>query len=162
MHYAYGAETNKRIAQLLSQFGFSENVYDKDGMTPLDFSERAKSKELQELIAMHKARNFDGTRIEPNPWTWQVWTHLQSERDTFKQLVAVSNHHRHHHLHRGCGSMNATTAAAASIGNYVQRQNHHHHHHHHSSSPRSSFSSTSRRGDEGTFDGIDHNGCNLH
>ena len=109
MHYAYGSETSKRIAQLLSQFGFSENVFDKDGMTPLDFSERAKSDELQELIAMHKSRSFvAGGAVEPNPWTWQVWTRIQSEKNTFKQLIAVSHQHHHHrgacvganHLHR--------------------------------------------------------------
>ena len=29
MHYAFGYEDNKRMLQLLSQFGFSENVFDK-------------------------------------------------------------------------------------------------------------------------------------
>jgi hypothetical protein len=97
-------EENKRIIQLLSQYGFSENVYDKDGMTPLDFQERVMSEELQELIEINKLKKFKTE--DPNPWTWKVWTRIQSEKDTLKQLISYSNpllmlqiNHGHSHNH---------------------------------------------------------------
>ncbi len=70
MHYASGSLENKRIVQLLSQFGFSDNVFDYLGQTPLDFQERKESTELQELIAMHRTKDFD--KEEPNPW-YIIW-----------------------------------------------------------------------------------------
>jgi hypothetical protein len=95
---------NKRCVTLLSQFGFSENVFDKDGQTPLDFQERIKSDEVQQLIDIHRKKTFNIT--EPNPWTWQVWTKIQQERDSLKQLIAFSNPfdhssrgHDHNHSH---------------------------------------------------------------
>lgn len=97
MHYANGYPDNKRIIQLLSQFGFSDNVFDKNGMTPLDFQERNTSQELQELMKMHKIRNF--AHKEPDPWTWQVWTKVQRERNTLKQLISVNHPHVHDHSH---------------------------------------------------------------
>lgn len=89
-HYASGMENNRRMVQLLSQCGLSDNVYDKDGQTPLDFQERAVSEELQEVIRINRDRLF-GKVAEPNPWTWKVWTRIQSEKDTLKQLISYSN-----------------------------------------------------------------------
>lgn len=66
MHYANGSKENKRMSQLLSQFGFSDNVFDYLGNTPLDFQERKESVELQDLINMHRLKNFNIE--EPNPW----------------------------------------------------------------------------------------------
>ena len=103
MHYASGYNDNRKMSQLLSQYGFSENVFDKDGMTPLDFQERIQSEELQELILNHKKRKFDCE--EPNPWSWRVWTRIQREKNTLKQIMSFSNsksnshHHGHSHNH---------------------------------------------------------------
>ncbi|CAF0712961.1 unnamed protein product [Brachionus calyciflorus] len=99
MHYASGYNDNRKMSQLLSQYGFSENVFDKDGMTPLDFQERIQSEELQELILNHKKRKFDCE--EPNPWSWRVWTRIQREKNTLKQIMSFSNSksHSHHHGH---------------------------------------------------------------
>lgn len=93
------------MSQLLSEYGFSENVFDKDGMTPLDFQERIQSEELQELISNHRNKKFNSE--EPNPWSWKVWTRIQRERNTLKQIISLSgskfngcyhgnSHHRHH------------------------------------------------------------------
>lgn len=126
-HYACGMDNNKPMVQLLSQFGFSDNVYDKDGMTPLDFQERLASEELQELIRLNRVRKF--TDDEPNPWTWKVWTKLQRDRDNLKTLIPFSNpllipnfpfhghSHNHSHLHRH------TTC-------HHSHPNHHQHHQH--------------------------------
>lgn len=100
MHYACGYNDNKKTSQLLSQYGFSDNVFDKDGMTPLDFQERINSEELQDLIKQHKLKDF--VCQEPNPWSWQVWTRIQREKDTLKQLISVSHPHlkfNHSHSH---------------------------------------------------------------
>lgn len=69
----------------------------KDGMTPLDFQERMNSKELQELLRIHKLKKFN--LKEPNPWTWQVWTKLQHEKDTLKQIISVNHPNLHGHGH---------------------------------------------------------------
>lgn len=101
MHYAYGYDDKKKMCQLLSEYGFSENVFDKDGMTPLDFQERIQSEELQELISNQRNKKFDCE--EPNPWSWKVWTRIQREKNTLKQLMSLPSsnlngcHHRHHH-----------------------------------------------------------------
>jgi hypothetical protein len=102
------------VVQLLSQYGFSDNVYDKDGQTPLDFQERVVSEELQEVIRINKLRLFESGVVEPNPWSWKVWTRIQSEKDTLKQLISYSNpivalnikrghshNHGHGHSHHG-------------------------------------------------------------
>lgn len=97
IHYANGYTDNKRITLLLSQFGFSDNVYDKDGMTPVDFQERNSSQELQDLMKIHKLKKFSVK--EPDPWSWKVWTKIQRERNTLKQLISVSHPHLHSHSH---------------------------------------------------------------
>ena len=67
-------------------------------MTPLDFQERNISQELQELIKIHRLKTFSCT--EPDPWTWQVWTKIQREKNTLKQLISVAHPHLHaHHSH---------------------------------------------------------------
>lgn len=101
MHYAFGYDDKKKLSQLLSEYGFSENVFDKDGKSPLDFQERIQSEELQELISNQKNKKFNCE--EPNPWSWKVWTRIQREKNTLKQLMSLSGsnlngcHHRHHH-----------------------------------------------------------------
>jgi len=85
LHYAYGTPDNKEINELLVEFGFSENVFDKDGKSPLDFQERIVADEVQELVQMHRLKNFNAK--EPDPWSWQVWTRLQKEREMNKQIV---------------------------------------------------------------------------
>ena len=113
-HYAMGMEKNEKMCQLLSQFGFSSNVFDKDGMTPLDFQERVLSKELQDLISIHRNQEFINNSVEePNPWSWSVWTRIQREKDGLKQLLPVNhsclhakainscqNHNDHGHSHQ--------------------------------------------------------------
>ncbi|RNA35635.1 serine threonine- phosphatase 6 regulatory ankyrin repeat subunit A-like, partial [Brachionus plicatilis] len=105
LHYACGYDDKKKMSQLLSEYGFSENVFDKDGMTPLDFQERIQSEELQELISNHRNKKFNSE--EPNPWSWKVWTRIQRERNTLKQIISLSgskfngcyhgnSQHRHH------------------------------------------------------------------
>jgi len=80
--------------------GFSTNVFDKDGNTPLDFQERNASKELQDLLSLHRKQSHEA---EPNPWTWQVWTSVQREKNDFRQLISTShpslNGHGHSHNH---------------------------------------------------------------
>jgi hypothetical protein len=72
----------------------------KDGMTPLDFQERMSSEELKELMKMHTIRKF--TIEEPNPWTWQVWTRIQREKDDRFRLISINQAHSHsHHHHHG-------------------------------------------------------------
>lgn len=66
-----------------------------DGMTPLDFQERFSSEELQELMKMHTLRKF--TTEEPNPWTWQVWTRIQREKDDRFRLISINQAHSHSH-----------------------------------------------------------------
>ncbi len=66
-----------------------------DGMTPLDFQERISSEELQELMKMHTLRKF--TTEEPNPWTWQVWTRIQREKDDRFRLISINQAHSHGH-----------------------------------------------------------------
>ena len=88
------------MIQLLSQYGLSDNVYDKDGQTPLDFQERAVSEELQEVIRINREKLF-GKVDEPNPWSWKVWTRIQSEKDTLKQLISYSNPFVAFNIHRG-------------------------------------------------------------
>jgi hypothetical protein len=66
-----------------------------DGMTPLDFQERISSEELQELMKMHTLRTF--TNEEPNPWTWQVWTRIQREKDDRFRLISINQAHSHGH-----------------------------------------------------------------
>ena len=103
LHYAYGMPNNKPIISLLLDYGFSENVFDKDGISPLDFQERQDSSELHELILLHKNKKLDV--IEPNPWTFQVWTRLQQEKDSNKQISLFNNKilnrncHSHGHSH---------------------------------------------------------------
>jgi hypothetical protein len=99
MHYACGFVDNTRMIQLLSQFGFSNNVFDKDGNTPLDFQERNSSKEVQELIQLHKKQDYK--RTEPNPWTWQVWTNIQREKNGLKQIISTKDLNCHGHSHIG-------------------------------------------------------------
>jgi ankyrin repeat protein len=101
LHYAYGMKNNKAIVDLLLDYGFSENVFDKDGMSPLDFYERKDSVELQELILLHVNKKFDV--IEPNPWSFHVWTRLQQEKDSSKQIMLFNNkiiNHSHGHSHQ--------------------------------------------------------------
>ena len=69
----------------------------KDGNTPLDFQERNASQEVQDLLEMHKKKEFKA--VEPNPWTWQVWTQVQREKNTLKQLISVSHPNLHGHGH---------------------------------------------------------------
>jgi ankyrin repeat protein len=101
LHYAHGMIDNKKITSLLLEYGFSENVFDKDGMSPLDFNERQESDELKELIILHKNKKLDV--IEPNPWSFNVWTRLQQEKDCSKQITLfntkIMNHHGHSHGH---------------------------------------------------------------
>ena len=103
MHYACGFVDNKRMIQLLSHFGFSLNVFDKDGNTPLDFQERAPSDEVQNLLILHKKQAYETE--EPNPWTWQVWTSVQREKNGLRQLISHThpNIHGHGHSHGGHG-----------------------------------------------------------
>lgn len=102
MHYACGFIDNKRMIQLLSHFGFSHNVFDKDGNTPLDFQERAPSEEVQDLIKLHKKQAYENP--EPNPWTWQVWTGVQREKNGLRQLISPSHPFLHGHGgHSNCG-----------------------------------------------------------
>lgn len=79
-------------------------------MGPLDFQERSCSKELKDLVQMHKLQEYDSQQ-EPNPWSWSVWTRIRREKDAFKQLISVSHPclhqiekatahgHSHDHLH---------------------------------------------------------------
>ena len=101
LHYAYGMINNKKVTSLLLEFGFSENVFDKDGMSPLDFNERQESEELKELILLHKNKKL--SIIEPNPWSFNVWTRIQQEKDSNKQITLfnskILNHHGHSHGH---------------------------------------------------------------
>lgn len=134
-HYASGIENNKRMVQLLSQYGLSDNVYDKDGQTPLDFQERVVSEELQELIRINREQLFDVA--EPNPWSWKVWTRIQSEKDTLKQLISYSNpfmamnvhqnlpfHYHHHHNHHH------QAFATPLVSSHTHSHSHHHAHSH--------------------------------
>ena len=103
MHYACGFTDNSRIIQLLSHFGFSNNVFDKDGNSPLDFEERNSSQQVKDLIELHRLQDYNSP--EPNPWTWQVWTNLQREKKGLKQLIPISslNAYGHGHSHSGHG-----------------------------------------------------------
>lgn len=101
MHYACGFVDNTRMIQLLSQFGFSKNVFDKDGNTPLDFQERNSCKEVQDLIELHKKQDY--RRAEPNPWTWHVWSNIQRERNGLKQIISMTQFNAHGHSHGGHG-----------------------------------------------------------
>ncbi len=102
MHYACGFVNNTRMIQLLSHFGFSTNVFDKDGNTPLDFQERNASQELQDLLSLHRKQSHES---EPNPWTWQVWTSVQREKNGLRQLISTSHPTLHGHAH-SCGGSN--------------------------------------------------------
>ncbi|CAF1184841.1 unnamed protein product [Didymodactylos carnosus] len=72
-HYACGLLFND-IQKLLSQFGASDFVTDKDGKSPLDFEVRRTSPEVQQLL-LSQLENSP----EPNPWTDDVWYRLQTE-----------------------------------------------------------------------------------
>lgn len=96
MHYASGFVNNAQMTQLLSHYGFSTNVFDKDGNTPLDFQERNASKEIQDLLKLHLKRSH---QPEPNPWTWQVWTEVQREKNGLRQLISCSHPNLHGHSH---------------------------------------------------------------
>lgn len=132
-----GMENGNRTVQLLSQFGFSTNVFDKDGMGPLDFQERMSSKELQNLINIHKHQEFENTQ-EPNPWSWSVWTRIQREKNVFKQLVSVSHpclhtaiqaesnghghSHDHSHSHNHLSNSKQQLPTSVSVQNLTQQQ----------------------------------------
>lgn len=66
-------------------------------MTPLDFQERNISQELQELMKIHRLNQFNIK--EPDPWSWKVWTKIQREKNTLKQLISVAHPHFHAHSH---------------------------------------------------------------
>lgn len=119
------------MIQLLSQYGLSDNVYDKDGQTPLDFQERVVSEELQELIRINREQLFDVA--EPNPWSWKVWTRIQSEKDTLKQLISYSNPFVAMNVHRNRPIQNHHYQAFASphISSHTHSHSHHHHAHSH-------------------------------
>lgn len=115
------------MIQLLSQYGLSDNVYDKDGQTPLDFQERAVSEELQEVIRINREKLF-GQVDEPNPWSWKVWTRIQSEKDTLKQLISYSNPFVAFNIHRGGGGGHGH---GHSHGGHHSHSHSHSHRHHH-------------------------------
>ncbi len=48
---------------------------------------------------MHRFNMFNAE--EPNPWTWKVWTKIQREKNTLKQLISMAHPHLHGHSHAG-------------------------------------------------------------
>lgn len=102
LHYAYGMKDNQKCVHILLEFGFSENVFDKDGKSPLDFAERIDSYEISEVIRINKEMCFQ--EQEPNPWSYRVWTELQKAKDSTRQLIPFFNpnalNYHHHHNHR--------------------------------------------------------------
>jgi hypothetical protein len=90
LHYACGMLGDPSVAKILLDFGFTENVFDKDGMSPLDFQERAESDQVQDLIEIHRTQEFR-TVPEPNPWTSEVWDTLQVSKN--KRLVLADYFH---------------------------------------------------------------------
>ena len=63
-------------------------------MSPLDFQERAPSQEIQDLLKMHREQKFD--MEEPYPWSWKVWTRVQREKNTLKQIISFKNPNGNH------------------------------------------------------------------
>ncbi|XP_053401874.1 uncharacterized protein LOC123548889 [Mercenaria mercenaria] len=67
LHYLYGMECCKRMADILEDNGMSEYSMDKDGRSPLAFKDRRGLLEMKDLIEYHQRQDF--SEPEPDPWS---------------------------------------------------------------------------------------------
>ena len=69
---------------------------------------------------------------EPDPWSWKVWTKIQREKNTLKQLISVTHPHLHSHSH---GAYNHGSCQGDEFhshnnnnGNLIKNHSHNHNH----------------------------------